>query len=362
MSAAPWAVTNTCPRKPESVTESRHKVRSLWACVGVIKIPIATVTLLIGALLSIPSILGGNGSSVAAGCGELAVILDTISTLESGGDYAISKNRGGASGAYQYIDSTWDDYGGYPSAYLAPPEVQDARAATDVQSILAEYGDVAFVPVVWYWPRAATDPSQLDIVPMPGAGNRLTVREYQERWLETYTEKSGEQPAVECVGATPTEDGYALPIDRALVDADPSMLEQPHHDYPAIDLMITVGSPIYAVRAGTVVRVVNWPHNCWQVGRCVEPCGVGLSIEGDDGARYVYCHGTNLNGVAVGDPVVAGQLLMWSGDTGRSGAPHLHLEIRAGGSQRCPQQLLVDIHRIGRASVPTDLETMGCTF
>ena len=57
-------------------------------------------------------------------------MLDTIRTIESGGDYTAPKNQGGASGAYQYVDSTWNDYEGYESAYLAPPEVQDARATS----------------------------------------------------------------------------------------------------------------------------------------------------------------------------------------------------------------------------------------
>jgi hypothetical protein len=166
----------------------------------IVKAPAAVVVLLAGALIGIPVIIGGNGGTTAAACGELSVILDTIRTVESGGDYRAPKNRGGASGAYQYIDSTWDGYEGYASAYLAPPEVQDARAAGDVQATLARYGDVAFVPVVWYWPRAATDPSQLDIVPMPGAGNRLTVRDYQQRWLATYESKTGTSTELPPVG------------------------------------------------------------------------------------------------------------------------------------------------------------------
>ena len=112
-------------------------------------------------------------------------ILLTIRTIESGGNYTIPKNRGGASGAYQYIDSTWNNYGGYPSAYLAPPEVQDERALAHVNAILWNWkGDVSMVPVIWYYPRAASDPALMDQVPMPWAGNRLTVREYQMRWLD----------------------------------------------------------------------------------------------------------------------------------------------------------------------------------
>ena len=233
-------------------------------------------------------------------------------------------------------------------AYLAPPEVQDARAASDVEAVLADFGDVAFVPVVWYWPRAATDPTQLDIVPMPNAGNRLTVREYQTHWLAVYESKRAASPPDTCF-APATADGYALPIDKALIDADPSMLDQPHHDYPAIDLMLPEGTPIYAVRGGTVARITNFTHNCWRVSLCESTCGIGLSVDGDDGARYVYCHGSRANGLTVGDPVSAGQLLMWSGDTGRSGAPHLHLEIKVNGEQVCPQPLLRQIY--GSSSV-----------
>ncbi len=326
------------------------------------KIPIAVIALLVGTLFAIPVVIGGNGGTTAAACGELSVILDTIRTIESGGNYAAPKNRGGASGAYQYIDSTWDNYEGYQSAYLAPSEVQDARASTDVQAILASYGDVAFVPVVWYWPRAATDPSQLDIVPMRGAGNRLTVREYQQKWLAIYEAKSATSTSSACTGSIPTEDGYALPIDRALIAANPSMLDQPHHDYPAIDLMIPTGSPVYAVRSGTVARVVNWPHNCWELGRCEQTCGVGISVNGDDGARYVYCHGSRLNGVEVGQTVTAGELMMWSGNTGRSGAPHLHFELRVSGSRRCPQQLLRALFETGRAVEPISLPDRQCEF
>ena len=53
--------------------------------------PIAVVVLLVGALLAIPVVIGGNGGTTAAACGELSVILDTIRTIESGGDYTASE-------------------------------------------------------------------------------------------------------------------------------------------------------------------------------------------------------------------------------------------------------------------------------
>lgn len=328
----------------------------------ILKAPLVAVLLLAAALVAIPVVIGGNGVTSAAGCGELAVILDTIRSVESGGVYTIPRNRGGASGAYQYVDSTWNNYEGYKSAYLAPPEIQDARAATGVQAVLAKFGDVAYVPVIWYWPKAATDPGQMDMVPMPGAGNRLTVREYQQHWLAVYESKLAGSAGTTCAGPTPTEGGYALPIDRAVFAAHPSMLDEPHHDYPAIDLLIASGSPVYAVRGGTVARVVNWPHNCWELGRCDETCGVGLSINGDDGVRYIYCHGSRLNNLAVGATITTGQLLMWSDNTGRSGAPHLHFEIRINGVQRCPQRLLRSIYETGTALAPASLPAYGCSF
>lgn len=125
---------------------------------------------------------------------NIEAILATIRYLESRGDYTLPPNRGNASGAYQFIESTWNGYAGFQHAYLAPPEIQDERATADVQRFLASWSnDVSMIPVLWYYPVASRNAALMDIVPKPAAGNVLTIREYQQRWLGVFATIS-EQP------------------------------------------------------------------------------------------------------------------------------------------------------------------------
>ena len=150
-------------------------------------------------VLSIPLVFANGGPATSPyACGRLGVILDTIRTLESGGDYTIRARGASAAGAYQYITSTWrhwaDEAGVstelYPTADTAPPHIQDRVAGVNVSAILADHDNlIEVVPVIWYYPAALGDPEIMDQVPMPSAGNVLTVREYQTRWLDTYNEK-----------------------------------------------------------------------------------------------------------------------------------------------------------------------------
>jgi hypothetical protein len=117
---------------------------------------------------------------------DQAVILAAIRTIESGDDYTAAAASSTASGAYQFLDSTWDGYGGYQRALHAPPAVQDAKAAQWATAILARnHGDVGAVPVSWYLGHVPTGDEWDRIPPYPG--NTLTPRDYQERWMATYT-------------------------------------------------------------------------------------------------------------------------------------------------------------------------------
>jgi hypothetical protein len=128
--------------------------------------------------------------------GRLAVALATIRTVESGGNYTARAAGSSASGAYQFIDTTWAGYGGYPEAWMAPPAIQDAKAAINVSAVLAgQHGDVTAVPVVWYIGHLPPpDSTEWDTVPSPEAGNVLTPRQYQAKWMAVYDAFAGTAP------------------------------------------------------------------------------------------------------------------------------------------------------------------------
>ncbi len=62
-----------------------------------------------------------------------AGVLSAIRYCESHNNYLAQNRRSTASGAYQFLDSTWAHYGGYARAKDAPAEVQDQKANITLQ-------------------------------------------------------------------------------------------------------------------------------------------------------------------------------------------------------------------------------------
>jgi murein DD-endopeptidase MepM/ murein hydrolase activator NlpD len=86
-----------------------------------------------------------------------------------------------------------------------------------------------------------------------------------------------------------------------------------------VDYGMPVGSPIYASAAGKVLIAKG---SGWNGGY-----GDYIVIEHANGTQTVYGHMSTL-AVSVGQSVVQGQLIGYSGNTGKSTGPHLHFEIR----------------------------------
>jgi hypothetical protein len=284
--------------------------------------------------------------------GQLGQILATIRYMESRGNYAIGPNKGNASGAYQFIQSTWNGYGGYSHAYLAPPSVQDERAAVDVNRFLTQWNnDVSMIPVMWYYPRASTDPALMDVVPVPSAGNVLTIREYQQRWLGVFSFISGKPIPAPLTQA----DVYAragLPPTVPPVDLTgqvkvtfpvlgPSRVAAPACDQPnaaaaglcsetAPGIVFGVKlQPVLAVHDGVVTAIADTPGAPITVtvtdvtGRSYTYSGFNDDNPGtNDGAAPPHLRLSSL--AKVGGSVKAGQILGFMGDS-----DPLPLDVRA---------------------------------
>ena len=99
----------------------------------------------------------------------------------------------------------------------------------------------------------------------------------------------------------------------------------PRHE--AIDIAVDTGTPIRAMRAGTVA-VAGWAFP----GEPQRSYGLMVLLQHDRGYSTLYGHLSALK-VAPGEAVAAGQVIGLSGATGLVTGPHLHLELRRG-SQR----------------------------
>jgi murein DD-endopeptidase MepM/ murein hydrolase activator NlpD len=105
----------------------------------------------------------------------------------------------------------------------------------------------------------------------------------------------------------------------------------------AYDLATDIGTPVYAMRPGRVIAVQDkYPDTGG--GRENIARFNYVWVEHDGGYRSVYIHLQqgfvgNVN-IKAGDWVEAGQLIGYSGNSGWSTGPHLHLEVQKPGSAR----------------------------
>jgi murein DD-endopeptidase MepM/ murein hydrolase activator NlpD len=120
--------------------------------------------------------------------------------------------------------------------------------------------------------------------------------------------------------------------------------DRPTHD--GVDLIVGKGTPIHAAANGVVTRVrcnaidvrTGGDWGCDRDGNpdLTRGCGWYVDIEhpnpGGPGGIIVtrYCHMLTHPAVAVGQHVVAGQVIGISGSSGHSSGPHVHYEVHLG--------------------------------
>ncbi len=94
--------------------------------------------------------------------------------------------------------------------------------------------------------------------------------------------------------------------------------------HQGVDIGAEIGQEVYAVEDGVLYR---------QFTNLGSGAGLGWGLHGDSDTKYRYYHLDGFaDALAVGDRVVAGQLIGFVGDTGNAtpGGWHLHFEVRPG--------------------------------
>lgn len=94
--------------------------------------------------------------------------------------------------------------------------------------------------------------------------------------------------------------------------------------HPGIDVAVPTGSYVRSIAPGTVR----------EAGRD-SVYGRFLRLVHEDGTQSLYGHASHLF-VEPGDSVERGQVIALSGNSGRSTAPHLHVEVRSSGQRVDP--------------------------
>jgi murein DD-endopeptidase MepM/ murein hydrolase activator NlpD len=122
--------------------------------------------------------------------------------------------------------------------------------------------------------------------------------------------------------------GWVYPVSGSYTSA-PGPRQHPAYGYWAChmgeDIAAPSGTPIYAASGGTVISA----------GYNYGGYGLMTIIDHGGGITSIYAHQSGV-AVGAGSQVGAGQVIGYVGSTGDSTGPHLHFEIRVGGTAYLP--------------------------
>lgn len=129
--------------------------------------------------------------------------------------------------------------------------------------------------------------------------------------------------------------GYCFPLSGSFRYTSFFGDDRGDHKHQGVDMAVPVGSPLYAVQNGEIDY-----KQIESIG------GIAIGLKADDGNWYYYAHlSTYAPGIAKGTRVSGGQVIGYSGNTGRSTGPHLHFGIKQGGRWVDPLPFLKQIEK-----------------
>jgi murein DD-endopeptidase MepM/ murein hydrolase activator NlpD len=162
------------------------------------------------------------------------------------------------------------------------------------------------------------------------AGERVTLANL---WVVDRRRSFSAQPVVtiDLGSDSVTHDAvaYAMPFggdDRRRMVSGAGGPTHLNENFYSFDFEMPEGTPVLAARNGIVVYVQDGFTEGGLLPDLIERANL-VSIGHSDGTIASYGHLREGLEVGVGDTVIRGQLLGWSGSTGFSGRPHLHFHV-----------------------------------
>ncbi len=119
---------------------------------------------------------------------------------------------------------------------------------------------------------------------------------------------------------------------------------KPHN---GLDISASIGTPVYASDDGTVLAVDNNDKSSWRKYQY----GKYIVVQHQNGLTTLYAH-LSRQIVQKGDSVTRGQVIGYSGNTGYSTGPHLHLGLYWAPRGICPSAASDPIDCIQLKSIP----------
>ena len=156
----------------------------------------------------------------------------------------------------------------------------------------------------------------------PNLGNQPVLKDYTQPAL--FSNPTVSNPLV----------GFSHPLQGAgtLTQGPGGSTSHTDRSQYAIDYGVDLGTEVYAMRSGTVKRVIDaYPDTGGGPAKANQANLV--TIEHDGGYHSAYLHlqqgfsSKVPGGIKEGTPIKAGQLIGYSGNSGWSTGPHLHVEV-----------------------------------
>ncbi|HEY9827764.1 MAG TPA: peptidoglycan DD-metalloendopeptidase family protein, partial [Stenomitos sp.] len=203
----------------------------------------------------------------------------------------------------------------------------------------------AIVPKVIAPEAVAIQPSQTTVGNKHedlGGGNPLQQRsQFSTAALPRFTPPSAEQAFLTPLSANPSPSvaspltGFCHPLNGVgyLSQGIRGTTHRGRMEY-AYDLAAGIGTPVYAMRTGRVIGVQDRYPDTGGGADKISQFNY-IMIEHDGGYRSAYLHlqqgFRNRVSIKSGDIVKTGQLIGYSGNSGWSSGPHLHVEVQKPG-------------------------------